>query len=124
MLTVDYERLGVEAGMRVLDLGAGFGRHAYATARRGATVVAADLAADAMVETRDTFAAMYLSGEIPASTSTTCVRADGLRLPFADRSFDRIIASEVLEHVPDDLAVMAELLRVLRPGGRLAATVP
>jgi len=124
MLTVDYERLGVEPGMRVLDLGAGFGRHAFATARRGANVVAADLAASEMGETKDTFAAMYLDGEIPAGTSTTCVRADGLRLPFADGSFDRIIASEVLEHVPDDLAVMAELFRVLRPGGRLAATVP
>jgi SAM-dependent methyltransferase len=47
-----------------------------------------------------------------------------LNLPFADRSFDRIIASEVLEHVPDDLGVMAELFRVLAPGGRMAATVP
>ena len=124
MLTVDYERLGVEPGMRVLDLGAGFGRHAFATARRGANVVAADLAASEMGETKDTFAAMYLDGEIPADTSTTCVQADGLQLPFGDGSFDRIIASEVLEHVPDDLAVMAELFRVLRPGGRLAATVP
>lgn len=124
MLTVDYDRLGVEPGMRVLDLGAGFGRHAFATARLGAHVVAADLAADEMAQTKGTFAAMYLSGELPDGTTTGCVRADGLRLPFADRSFDRIIASEVLEHVPDDLGVMAELFRVLRPGGRLAATVP
>jgi SAM-dependent methyltransferase len=124
VLTVDYDRLDVEPGMRVLDLGAGFGRHAFATARLGADVVAVDLAADELVQTRNTFAAMYLSGELPEARSTTCVRADGLRLPFADHSFDRIIASEVLEHVPDDLGAMAELFRVLRPGGRLAATVP
>lgn len=124
MLTVDFDRLALEPGMDVLDLGAGFGRHAFATARRGANVVAADLAAGEMSETRDTFAAMYLAGEVPGGTSTTCVRADGRRLPFADTSFDRIIASEVLEHVADDLGVMAELFRVLRPGGRLAATVP
>ncbi len=125
MLTVDYEVLGLQPGMTVLDLGAGFGRHAFETARRGASVVAADLALAEMVQTRDTFAAMDQAGELPRDGLTaTVVQANGLTLPFADCSFDRIIASEVLEHVPDDLAVMAELFRVLRPGGRLAATVP
>ncbi len=124
MLTVDYARLDVRRGMRVLDLGAGFGRHAFATARLGANVVAADLAFEEMSATKDTFAAMYLEKEIPGDSSTTCVQANGLTLPFADGSFDRIIASEVLEHVPDDLGVMAELFRVLAPGGRMAATVP
>lgn len=124
MLTVDYDRLDLERGMRVLDLGAGFGRHAFETARRGATVVAADLAFDEMKSTKDTFAAMYLDGELPSGIATVTVQANGLTLPFADGSFDRIIASEVLEHVPDDLGVMRELFRVLAPGGRLAATVP
>lgn len=124
MLTVDYEKLALEPGMRVLDLGAGFGRHAFETARRGASVVAADLAFDEMTSTKDTFAAMYEAGELPAGVSVSVVQANGLILPFADGSFDRVIASEVLEHVPDDLAVMAELRRVLVPGGRLAATVP
>lgn len=124
MLTVDYARLDVRRGMRVLDLGAGFGRHAFATARIGADVVAADLAIEEMAATKDTFAAMYLANEISHDSSTTCVQANGLTLPFADGSFDRIIASEVLEHVPDDLGVMNELFRVLAPGGRLAATVP
>ncbi len=124
MLTVDYDRLGLEPGMRVLDLGAGFGRHAFETARRGASVVAADLAFDEMKATQDTFAAMFLEGELPEGLTTVTVQANGLTLPFADGSFDRIIASEVLEHVPDDLGVMTELFRVLAPGGRLAATVP
>ncbi|MGI9616191.1 MAG: methyltransferase domain-containing protein [Acidimicrobiales bacterium] len=129
MLTVDYDRLALRPGMRVLDLGAGFGRHAFETARRGANVVAADLALDELVATKATFAAMYLDDELPQTgsapgVSTAVAQADGLELPFADGSFDRIIASEVLEHVPDDLAVMAELHRVLAPGGRLAATVP
>jgi len=124
MLTVDYDRLALEPGMTVLDLGAGFGRHAFETARRGGSVVAADLAFDEMKATKDTFAAMYLANELPDGITTVTVQANGLTLPFASGSFDRIIASEVLEHVPDDLGVMAELFRVLKPGGRLAATVP
>lgn len=124
MLTVDYEVLGLEPDMLVLDLGAGFGRHAFETARRGASVVAVDLALGELIQTRDTFAAMRAADELPDGIAATVVQANGLALPFADASFDRVIASEVLEHVPDDLGAMAELFRVLRPGGRLAATVP
>jgi SAM-dependent methyltransferase len=124
MLTVDYGAFGLEPGMRVLDLGAGFGRHAFETARRGGSVIAADLGFDEVKSTRDTFAAMFLDGELPEGISTTSVQANGLSLPFADGAFERIIASEVLEHVPDDLGAMAELFRVLAPSGRLAATVP
>ena len=125
MLTVDYERLGLVPGMTVLDLGAGFGRHAFESARHGVNVVAADLALDEMESTLGTFAAMYESGELdPAKTRAGCVQANGLSLPFPTGTFDCIIASEVLEHVPDDLGVMSELQRVLKPGGILAATVP
>jgi SAM-dependent methyltransferase len=51
-------------------------------------------------------------------------QVDALALPFADDSFDRIIASEVLEHIPDDVGALAELARVLRPEGTIAVTVP
>src|SRR6202021_2633687 len=49
---------------------------------------------------------------------------DALRLPFPSGSFDRVIAAEVLEHIPDDRRALAELARVLRPGGTIAVTVP
>jgi SAM-dependent methyltransferase len=49
---------------------------------------------------------------------------DAMDLPFPDGSFDRVIAAEVLEHIPADRAAMAELARVLRPGGTIAVTVP
>ncbi len=125
MLTVDYERLGLEPGMTVLDLGAGFGRHAFETARRGARVVAADLARNEMQATQDTFAAMIEAGELAEDeTHYACSQANGLHLPFREDTFDRIIASEILEHVPDDLGVLSELCRVLKPGGMIAATVP
>jgi SAM-dependent methyltransferase len=124
MLTVDYDRLGVRAGERVLDLGCGFGRHAYEALRRGADVIACDLALPELVETRRIVAAMRAAGEIPDEVVGTAASADATRLPFADATFDRAIASEVLEHVPDDSAAIAELQRVLRPGGILAVTVP
>ena len=50
--------------------------------------------------------------------------ADALALPFPDATFDRIIASEVLEHIWADELAISELVRILRPGGRLAVTVP
>ena len=59
MLTVDYDRLDLRPGMIVLDLGAGFGRHAFETARRGASVIAVDLSQQELIATKDTFGAMY-----------------------------------------------------------------
>jgi SAM-dependent methyltransferase len=50
--------------------------------------------------------------------------ADALFLPFADASFDLVVASEVLEHLVDDRGAIAELTRVLRPDGRVAISVP
>jgi SAM-dependent methyltransferase len=52
------------------------------------------------------------------------VAGDGTALPFGSDVFDRVIAAEVLEHIPDDQRALAEIARVLRPGGLLAVTVP
>ena len=68
--------------------------------------------------------AMRDVGEIPADVTGGVVNGDALALPFPDGTFDRIIASEVLEHIWADERAIAELVRVLRPGGRLAVTVP
>lgn len=126
MLTVRYDRLGVRPGDRVLDLGCGFGRHAYESLRRGARVVACDMSLAELKDVSGMFAAICEeeSAVLPAPASGACTNGDGTRLPFADGAFDRIIASEVLEHVPDDDDAFAELARVLRPGGTIAVTVP
>ena len=124
MLTIRFDELGLRAGDRVLDVGSGFGRHVYECARRGARVVALDYAADEVVQTRDTLAAMVEEGEITADRLIGVVRGDARRLPFGDATFDVVITSEVLEHVQDDVAAIAEMVRVLKPGGRFAATVP
>jgi SAM-dependent methyltransferase len=52
------------------------------------------------------------------------VAADGCALPFDDASFDLILSFHVLEHIPDDIAAMREMRRVLKPGGLLLVQVP
>jgi len=124
MLTVDFTQFPICSDDRVLDLGCGFGRHAFEAARRGGNVVAVDRSADELQQVNALFAAMRAAGEIPAGTITRAVRADLLALPFPDDYFDVVMASEVLEHIPDDDRAMAEIARVVRPGGRVAVTVP
>jgi SAM-dependent methyltransferase len=124
MLTIRFDELGLKPGDRVLDVGSGFGRHVYECARRGAHVVALDYAADEVTDTRNTLAAMVEAGEITADKLIGVTRGDARNLAFPDGTFDVVITSEVLEHVQDDVAAIAEMMRVLRPGGRFAATVP
>ena len=52
------------------------------------------------------------------------VAADAMNLPFADNSFDALVAMDILEHLPDDCAAMSEFHRVLKPGGKVIASVP
>ena len=125
MLTANYDQLGLRTGDKVLDLGCGFGRHAFEAARRGANVVALDAGRDEVEGVAATFAAMVEAGELTTTTlRTAAVQGDALHLPFPDGVFDRVICSEVLEHIPDDEAAMRELTRVLRRGGTMAITVP
>ena len=108
----------------MLDAGAGFGRHAFALARDGANVVALDYALGEVEATRATFAAMAEAGEIAEERFVGGLRGDATRLPFADSIFDRVITSEVLEHIEADTTAINEFARVLKPGGTFAATVP
>lgn len=124
MLTIRFDRLGARPGDLALDAGAGFGRHAFALAKHGCRVVALDYAANEVLGTAATFGAMIESGEIPADRYVGGLRGDATTLPFADGTFDRVITSEVLEHIPNDTGAIAEFTRVLRPGGTFAATVP
>lgn len=124
MLTVDYDRLGLRATERLLDLGCGLGRHSYEALKRGAEVVACDLARPEVEQVRNLARLLVTEGEIAESAMAAPLQGDAVALPFDDDSFDRVIASEVLEHIVDDESAFAELARVLRPGGRLAVTIP
>ena len=124
MLTIRFEELDLAPGATVLDVGTGFGRHVFECARRGGHVVAVDVAEDEVVQTRATLDGMVDAGDIEPAQFRGVLRGDATRLPFADASFDVVITSEVLEHIQDDVAAIGEMVRVLRPGGRFAATVP
>jgi len=124
MLTVDFDRLAVLPGHRLIDIGAGAGRHSFEAYRRGAAVTALDQNVDDLAEVEHMFSAMAEAGEVAPGGSATTVRGDALGLPYPDGHFDRIIASEILEHIPEDDKAIAELTRVLKPGGVAAVTVP
>lgn len=124
MLTVDFDRFGVRPGERVLDMGCGAGRHAFELYRRGADVVALDQNTKDLADVQVRFEAMAAEGGLPTGAAATTVEGDALALPFDDNHFDRIIAAEILEHIPDDEQAMRELFRVLKPGGVAAITVP
>lgn len=116
MLTLDYDRLCMLAGDLVLDVGAGAGRHSYEVLRRGGRAVALDLSDTDLKHVLAMFRELDGAGAV--------VNADALVLPFADATFDRVIASEVLEHIPEDEQAMREIVRVTKPGGTIAVTVP
>ena len=99
----------VSAGLRVLDVGTGPGFVALAAAARGARVTGADQSA-AMVD-------------IARAAGVDAVVAPVERLPFDDAEFDAVVGGYLLNHLPRPEAAVAELARLLRPGGRLALTV-
>jgi len=124
MLTVDFDRLDLRDRQTLLDLGCGGGRHAFEAMRRGAVVVALDADAAELKDASAVAGGMVDAGELPHGPAGGMVNGDALTLPFPDESVDRVIAAEVLEHIPDDERALRELVRVLRPGGRMAVTVP
>jgi ubiquinone/menaquinone biosynthesis C-methylase UbiE len=123
MQTVDFQHMSLHPGDRVLDLGCGEGRHVI-SAYLAANVqsVGVDLCLDDLRTTR----AKYLDFAEPGNPdkSFALSSANALALPFADDSFDKVICSEVLEHIPDYRAALAEIERVLKPGGLFCASVP
>ncbi len=104
----DYERY---RGRPVLEVGCGMGCMAMNWARHGAHVTAVDLNPVAVEQTRRRFASFGLNGDIRP--------ADAEQLPFTDESFDFAYSWGVLHHTPGTHKALAELWRVLKPGGRL-----
>jgi SAM-dependent methyltransferase len=124
MLTVDFDRLRLGRGTRFIDVGAGGGRHSFEALRRGADVTAFDQDEVELKGVAERFTAMAEAGEVPPGGAARVTAGDVLSMPYPDGHFDCVLASEILEHVPEDDRAIAELVRVLAPGGMLAVTVP
>jgi ubiquinone/menaquinone biosynthesis C-methylase UbiE len=122
MEAVDLDLLRLRDGDLVLDMGSGTGRHVLAACQRPCRVVGLDSDLESLA-----LAGRYVNlidslGVVKAGATLMLGWCD--RLPFADASFDRILCTEVLEHIPDDRATIREIMRVLRPGGTVAVSVP
>lgn len=106
------ELLHTQPGARVLDVGAGSGDNALAlAAEHDAQVVALDQSAT-------------MAAAMRARAVGRVVVGDGHRLPFHRACFDGVLADRVLQHVAEPAQVLDQMLRVLRPGGRLALADP
>jgi len=125
MQTVDFDHFPLASGDRVLDLGCGEGRHVLAAYLADEVdVVGVDLSLADLRNAQQKFQEFTADHPQAGERSFNLSTADALRLPFADDTFDKVICSEVLEHIPDYRSALAEIQRVLKPGGLLCASVP
>ena len=101
MLTVDYDLLGIRDGERILDVGCGEGRHSCeAVKRNSCTVYALDV--DELKLAKANYILRLLDDNGESRGRWVLLRGDAMKLPFKDAYFDRVICSEVLEHLVDD----------------------
>jgi SAM-dependent methyltransferase len=124
MITVKFNRLRIRPEEKILDIGCGSGRHTGEAARhKDAFVVGADRNINDLIDCRNRVNFIRNCGEHGGGQTGLCA-ADITALPFDTGSFDHVICSEVMEHIPDESLAARELVRVLKPGGRLVVSVP
>jgi len=123
MLTIDYELVAIKDGERVLDVGCGEGRHSWEACKQGDCLVCAlDLEQVNLKKAQHVLWLLDKQGE--SKGKWLLLKGSMLSLPFSDASFDKILCSEVLEHIPNDHEGIRELVRVLKHDGTLAISVP
>ncbi len=123
MLTIDYQLAGMKDGERILDIGCGEGRHSWVVCKEHDSLVCAlDLSRESLKKAYGVFWHLEDQGETRGKWLLS--EASILKLPFKDSTFDRIVCSEVLEHVPNDGQAITEIVRVLKDHGVLAVSVP
>lgn len=104
-------------GERILELGCGSGYYTRALAAVGADVTATDLAENYLEQAR-----AFVGDELGRRVRFRC--EDAQRLSSPDGCFDKVLMTEVLEHLPEPERGLAEAVRVLRPGGLLVVSTP
>jgi len=119
---IDPEQLDFNPEARLLDVGCGTGRHLLELSRFPGLLIGLDTSKEDLHKTEYLF--LLTARQRPVVASVRMVQGVGEYLPFPDEFFEQVICTETLEHVPDDRAVLRELVRVLRPNGVLAISVP
>jgi ubiquinone/menaquinone biosynthesis C-methylase UbiE len=124
VITVEFNRFRTRPGYRILDIGCGSGRHTCAAFQlEDVFAIGIDVNSQDLAEAKERLKLHENLDEHGGGRwALSC--ASALALPFKPDSFDLIICSEVLEHVPEDHLVIEEIIRVLKPGGNLAVSVP
>ena len=123
MLTIDFGLLPITGGERVLDLGCGTGRHSwYVCTLDHCRVYAVDYELESLERAKYMLDMMDTANQTRGTWSV--MQGNAMTLPFGDKVFDKIMCSEVLEHILDDEKAVRELHRVLKDDGELAVSVP
>lgn len=112
-IVMDY--LDPQPGERILDSGCGMGFNLR---------VLADLSQSSLFGVERNPQTLDRTRTNLEGTRVRLARADATQLPFKDQFFDKILMTEVLEHIPDEALAVQELWRVLRPGGCCVLSVP
>jgi len=124
MLTARFKHLNLAPGARVLDLGCGEGRHVHGLYMLGGLhIVGVDLDASSLEKAEAGLATLPVAKPGDGG-SVEFEIGDATALRFEDATFDAVICSEVLEHLPDYDAALLEIRRVLKPAGTLCISVP
>ena len=135
IVTIDFRRhFRLQSGDWVLDLGSGNGRHTIEACGWACRVASVDVDMEELRKARyflrapqgaspyDRAAQLQQKEGVPGWADF--IVADAQHLPFRDGAFDKVLCTEVLEHIPDDKAGIRELYRVAKPGADVAVSVP
>jgi SAM-dependent methyltransferase len=124
VITIELNRLKTRSGFKILDIGCGSGRHTCAAFQcEGVFAIGIDLNPTDLAEARGRLKLHENLREDGGGQWALSV-ASALALPFKSDYFDLIICSEVMEHIQADQTVIEEIMRVLKPGGNLAVSIP
>jgi ubiquinone/menaquinone biosynthesis C-methylase UbiE len=136
MQTIEWEKMRLPPGARILDAGCGTGRHVMSGhARGGLKIVGIDVNREDILACRrsiEEYAPLFAvergkegrGAQENGSLRPLLLQASLVDLPFREAAFDAVICSEVLEHIPDFAKAITELIRVLKKGGVMAISVP